>query len=185
MGASVAAGWAAQDWSAPPLAIGKQGQDVKGLVLISPQWSYLGLSFQTPLSSVALKRGAAWMLIYGGDDTRAKADALRIYKQLEKSHPLAAANNAGPTGLVLLDVPSKLQNDSLLTQVGEGIEQKIVDFLMANVASRHQQWLGRRDKIPLAQAIGPAQGEAIGRAVSPRGQMAQPAPESCRCGSDS
>ena len=30
MGASVAVNWAANDWAAPPLAVGKQGQDVKG-----------------------------------------------------------------------------------------------------------------------------------------------------------
>src|SRR3954447_1845562 len=42
MAASVAANWALTDWSYPPLAVGKQGQDVKAIVMISPRWTYSG-----------------------------------------------------------------------------------------------------------------------------------------------
>ncbi len=65
MGASVAVNWALQDWTAPPLAIGKQGQDVKGIVLISPRWSYNGLSMQNPMKFAPLKQNVAWLLICG------------------------------------------------------------------------------------------------------------------------
>ena len=87
LGATVAVNWAAKDWSAPPLLIGKQGQDVKALVLVSPQWKYRGIMMQQGLQSPALKKGAAWLLIYGEQDTDQTADARRIYRQLERFHP--------------------------------------------------------------------------------------------------
>ena len=87
MGATVAVNWAAQDWSAPPLLVGKQGQDVKALVLVSPQWKYRGIMLQQALRLADLKKGAAWMLIYGEQDPDQTADARRIYRQLERFHP--------------------------------------------------------------------------------------------------
>jgi pimeloyl-ACP methyl ester carboxylesterase len=149
MGASVAVNWALQDWIAPPLAIGKQGQDVKALVLISPRWSYNGLSFQAPLRFRPLKENVAWMLMYGAEDEKVKADAERIQKQLERFHPkLADPAAQAKSPLQVIAFPSKLQGGTLLTRLGPQMEPKIIDFLVSQVAKKQQPWTSRLARLP-------------------------------------
>jgi pimeloyl-ACP methyl ester carboxylesterase len=149
IGASVAANWAAQDWAAPPLAVGKQGQDVKVLVLVSPRWSFKGLSMQGPMQFPLLKQSVAWMLIYGKEDARVKADVNRIEKQLEPFHRQAADAATGlPPRLVVIDWPSKLQGTTLLTQVGPPIGDQVIRFLVENAALVDQPWFTRLDRLP-------------------------------------
>ena len=150
MGASVAANWALTDWSWPPLAVGKQGQDVKALVLISPPWSYNGLSFQMPLRFRPLKENIAWMLVYGSEAPKAAADVRRIYKQLERFHPEpgAAAGRQRSSTLQELALKSKLQGSTLLRQGGEPMEESIVSFLIEHVAKKQNPWSNRRARLP-------------------------------------
>jgi pimeloyl-ACP methyl ester carboxylesterase len=149
MGASVAANWALRDWSAPPLAVGKQGQDVKAMVLVSPRWLYNGLSFQGPMKFALLKKNVAWMLMYGDKDTKIKADVQRIYKQLERLHPKSEKTQPQTVStLVESPVKSTLQGDKLLAQGGAGIDQQIIDFFYENVAVTDQPWTSRRNRLP-------------------------------------
>ena len=149
MGANVAANWALQDWAAPPLAVGKQGQDVKAMSLISPSWSYRGLSMRAPLRSRPLMQAVAWQLIYGEQDVEAKADVRRIENQLERYHPKPAEGApAQARGLVVVPLDSKLQGGTLVSRVGAPIEEQIVRFLVENVASKQLPWLSRRTRLP-------------------------------------
>jgi pimeloyl-ACP methyl ester carboxylesterase len=149
MGAGVAANWAAQDWAAPPLAVGKQGQDVKVLVLVSPRWSFKGLSMHGPMQFPLLKQSVAWMLIYGKEDARVKADVNRIEKLLEPFHRRAADAATGqPPRLVVIDWPSKLQGTTLLTQVGAPIGDQVIRFLVENAALKELPWSTRLDRLP-------------------------------------
>jgi pimeloyl-ACP methyl ester carboxylesterase len=149
MGASVAANWALTDWSYPPLAIGKQGQDVKAIVMISPRWTYNGLLMQGPMQFRALKERLAWMIVYGDKDPKFQADAVRINKQLERFHPATDDKGAKRTsGLTVVKLNTRLQGDSLLTQVGLSADDKIVEFLTKNVAETQQEWISRRNRLP-------------------------------------
>lgn len=149
MGANVAANWAVQDWLAPGLAIGKQGQDVKALVMISPRWNFQGLSMQAPMRLDALKQQAAWMLIYGAEDRNVVTDIRRIEKQLDALHP-ESDQNGDPRAddFVVVGLPSKLQGDSLVTKLGGTVNSRIVNFLIENVAAKDQPWIARRTRLP-------------------------------------
>jgi pimeloyl-ACP methyl ester carboxylesterase len=149
MGASVAANWALTDWSYPPLAVGKQGQDVKAIAMISPRWTYNGLLMQGPMQFRALKEKVAWMIVYGDKDPKFQADAVRINKQLERFHPATDETGAKRTsGLTVLKLNTRLQGDSLLTQVGVSADDEIVKFLTKNAADPQQEWISRRNRLP-------------------------------------
>src|SRR4051794_30483257 len=149
MGASVAANWALADWSYPPLAVGKQGQDVKAIVMISPRWTYNGLLMQGPMQFRALKERVAWMIVYGDKDPKFQSDAVRINKQLERFHPATDDTGAKRTsGLTVLKLNTRLQSDSLLTQVGVSADDQIIKFLTENVANTQQEWISRRNRLP-------------------------------------
>ncbi len=149
MGASIAANWALTDWSYPPLAVGKQGQDVKAIVMISPRWTYNGLLMQGPMQFRALKERVAWMIVYGDKDSKFQTDAVRIHKQLERFHPATDETGAKRTsGLTVLKLNTRLQGDSLLTQVGGSLDDQIVKFLTENVADTQQEWISRRNRLP-------------------------------------
>jgi pimeloyl-ACP methyl ester carboxylesterase len=149
LGAGVAANWALQDWSAPPLAVGKQGQDVKAIVMVSPRWSYNGLMIADPMKSLLLKKSVAWLLIYGAQDQKLKSDFSRIEKQIERAHPEAKkAGTRGTPGFEVNALPSSLQGDSLITKSADVIDPQIVKFLTENVATLKLPWTNRTKKLP-------------------------------------
>jgi pimeloyl-ACP methyl ester carboxylesterase len=146
-GASVALLWASADWSAPPLAVGKQGQDVKALVLVSPRWKNRGLPIHEALKHRGLQRQVAMMIMYGAEDAKVTADARRIYKQLERYHPEPESSAAETSRtLVALGFPNKLQGNELLTQVGKPAQDRIIEFIATHADSKDYQWLERRSR---------------------------------------
>jgi len=147
LGATVAVNWAAQDWAAPPLLVGKQGQDVKALVLVSPRWKFRGVMMQQAMKLAALKKGAAWMIVYGDESANQAADARRLVKQLERFHPEPATNSAIPRGLVEVPVKSSLEGSALWSQLGPPIEESIVRFLTTQVANQDIPWTKRRNRL--------------------------------------
>lgn len=144
MGANVATAFAAKDWSMPPLASRKQGQDVKGLVLVSPEWSYRGLPMLKPLRHPGVRKEISMLIVYGEQDRDAKKSAETVHKNLEKFHP-DPPPEAGPEAkdLVMLKRPTSLQGTRLLTDPSFRILPNLEFFLDARLSQQEYEWIRR------------------------------------------
>jgi pimeloyl-ACP methyl ester carboxylesterase len=147
MGANVATIWTARDWSVPPLSVGKQGQDVKALVLISPQWKGYNLPIHKSLQHPLVRQEVAFMMVYGKNDSGVERDIGRIFKQLDRYHPKPTSNTDKPRDLIALSWPTSLQGSRLLGEIGTEAEDKIIDFLVTHVAQEEYEWSQRRNRI--------------------------------------
>jgi pimeloyl-ACP methyl ester carboxylesterase len=147
LGATVAVNWAATDWTQPPLLVGKQGQDVKALVLISPRWKFRGVGLQQAIAVPGLKQDVAWMMIFGEQGRGEATDVKKIYRLLDRFHPVPESAQDPPRNLAVMPFPSSLQGGKLVSQVGEPIENAIIDFLTVHVADKEFQWSKRRDPL--------------------------------------
>jgi pimeloyl-ACP methyl ester carboxylesterase len=84
VGAIVAVNWAAMDWSWPITPSYKQGQDVKGLILLSPRQTFKSLNATQALNHPAVDERLSVMVVVGIEDRRAFSDAKRIHSRIEQ-----------------------------------------------------------------------------------------------------
>ncbi len=145
MGASVALNWTAKDWTAPPLAVGKQGQDVKALVLVSPVRSFMGMSVQDALAVInkpPIRGKISTLVLVGKGDARALADANRIHKTMERWNPEPASGDGGKT-TYFLSFDTSLQGAKLLRAAGQEPMQYISAFIERRCENRDYPWSKR------------------------------------------
>lgn len=147
MGANVATIWAAQDWDAPPLAVRKQGQDVKALALISPAWNFRGLALNDALRQPDVRARLSLLLAWGDDTREAARDAGNILRNVEKFHPDPPPDQVvEKKDLYVYRVPTKLQGTELLTEREFALSPKIDVFLWRRVDQGPFPWIGRKVK---------------------------------------
>lgn len=84
--------WAIKDWSWPVVGGRKQGQDVKALVLLSPEKTFKGLSLNTVMRSDLLGGGGprpplSIMVAVGARNSRSAREAKTMYNNFQKKRP--------------------------------------------------------------------------------------------------
>lgn len=149
VGAAVAINWAALDWSWPPLATGPQGQDVKGLVLLTPVWGYKGMSIVNATKQPGVQRAISTMIIVGSKDSANLNDARRLHQSLERYHEdFSSAPEKvwrEQQDLFLITPTTSLQGTKMLGEKSLGVERAILDFIKWRLVDKQIPWL-RRDR---------------------------------------
>lgn len=155
MGAVIAARWAAQDWNWPRLATGKQGQDVKALILISPIPQIKGLKIDPALDHWAVRSELSISLIVGEDDRRAFSYTKRIHNRLRRYHRDPPEDEVADKKDLFMDAfPTSLQGTKLLgeTLTVDGSEvsvnQLITTFIDWRLVNQTYPWKERRRAVP-------------------------------------
>ena len=143
MGASVALDWSRLDWSWPLLGGQKQGQDVKALVLLSPEFSFKGLSAKAAMSHPAIRSQLSALIVVGARNSRATADANRLYTMLERYHPEPPPEEAAAKkDLFFGKFDTELQGTKMLDQ-RLNVEQWIANFIKMRLADQTLLWRDR------------------------------------------
>ncbi len=144
MGSVVALNFAARDWSWPRLAIGKQGQDVKALVLVSPVWSYRGLRINEAVTHPSIQREVSVIVITGKGGAKELREAKRLYSTLERFHPPPAPEDAATQQMIWLRaLPTTLQGTQLIQQKRLGVAEMIESFIKLRLTDVDLPWQKR------------------------------------------
>ena len=147
MSSPVAVVFSANDWAKPPhtdaptqAARTPRGQDVRALVLLSPQASLPGMTINRPMKY--LKGRAAFMICVGDRKSRVPlSEANRVYNYLKpiSKDPEKRIN-------WINTFPVQLQGTDLLGK-RIGVEDVVVAFLKKYVGNLKDPWKDRRSRV--------------------------------------
>ena len=143
MGTIIASDFAVRDWQWPVLTTGKQGQDVKALVLISPVWNFKNLKLTDAMRSEAYRRDLSFLIIMGSQDKRAVDESERLFLSIKKDRP-SAANPADRTLFLDRSLKTTLQGTKLLGEKSLNLEKRIATFLQARAVNQNHIWAERK-----------------------------------------
>ncbi len=148
MGSVVALNFAARDWSWPVLASGKQGQDVKALVLISPEWSYKGLRINDAVAQPQVRSALSLMIVAGGGNSKFANEAKRLYSAFERYHPAPPPEEVSEKQTLWLRLlPTTLQDAQLVNEKSMLVDRIVAKFIELRLVNVQIPWSLRKSPI--------------------------------------
>jgi pimeloyl-ACP methyl ester carboxylesterase len=152
-GGLLAVNWSALDWSWPPVAGLRQGQDVKAVVLISPHQGYKGFTSQQALTTAAWRRYMSVLILYGEDDSKSASAARRIHGGIKRfrTQDWSEEERASRQDLWLVGLGTSLQGTELLgeRQLEQQVAAAIADFIDRRLTQRKDNFPWIRRERPL------------------------------------
>ena len=149
LGALLAMRWTNLDWKFPVIATGKQGQDVQGLVLVSPLWSYKSLKVEPDLKTPWMQTQISIYVTEGGRNAEFKKNAERIHKAIEKHRiPPSTATKEEiekEKNLFIIHQDTKLQGVEMLESEDLNVQVSIGNFIKKRLVDRSIPWRERKN----------------------------------------
>jgi len=169
MGAAVALHWTRLNWSLPPEGNKKQGQDVKALVLISPESNTPGLTLNSALAGRApsvmiwdpqlkkvfkdpdtvdfrgpvqldFRREVSIMIAAGRGRSKSVSEATRLHRMLKPYHPIAPDAAVSEKDLLFGTLDTSLQGTKMLGVKALRLETHILRFIELRAVKRPFTW---------------------------------------------
>lgn len=139
-GAILGAHWTIADWRFPSIGAKKQGQDVKALVLVSPERNFMGISIQPALGAPTLI-GLPVMIVAGAESSEA-SETERMIRRLDGAKSRARVGKASE--LVELMPATNLSGARLVNDSAKVIPA-IVRFVTTKVSAERDAnpWVER------------------------------------------
>jgi len=140
-GCVLAAGWTQRDWSFVPVGTRKQGQDVKAMVLVSPERLLKGIAIEASLGVPMV--AALPILMVVGKGSAEESDADRIFKRVEAVKKRLSGGKEA-IGLQVLEVKQPLGGPDLIN-VSAKVIPEIVQFVTTQVpiSATDNPWIER------------------------------------------
>lgn len=139
-GCILGAHWTVTDWRFPSLGRKKQGQDVKGLVMISPEKTLMGVSLAPAVRDPNILRLP--IMIVAGSESSEAGEARRIADQIETRKARFGRGRAAGFEFQILD--TNLSGPRLLAG-SDAVMASIVDFITSQVPTTDETnpWIER------------------------------------------
>ncbi len=146
----VAMNWAALDWNWPMAGGVKQGQDVKALILLTPQQTFKRMNCSKAMATPVISKGLSIMIAVGDQKASDLSEAKRIQSRLERVRPPVPKEEIEQKqDLFLIIAPTPMQGTKLLDRALI-VNRSIMAFLNLRLLRKTEDFLWTERKNPLA-----------------------------------